>query len=129
MKGSFNLNNIDITSTLNDSINIISAYGHGYIVVKNSRNEGNLVVTASEICKYNNFDDIQKYISERDGKIIIFGSNDEEEREDFRKFSHTIDNHDISFEIMSLSSAIRTYNVLVSDGRNTISILMLGEKC
>ncbi len=124
MNNSFNLGAIDITPKLHKSVNIISAYGPGYIIVKERKYRGNLIVTRSEIHE-SDYVDFSYDILENH-QIILFGSDNEEERMSFKKFLDS-KNNDISFEIMNTVSAYRTYNVLISEGREVVMILKLSD--
>ncbi len=102
---------MDITPAIPKGINIISAYGKDYIVINNQKYKLPLLVTPSKIeeLDLDKFD-ITSFNFQAELKIIGFAD------EKYNKIK--------SFECMVFGAACRTYNVLVSEGRDVICLLI-----
>ncbi|MDX1924488.1 MAG: Mth938-like domain-containing protein [Rickettsiaceae bacterium] len=119
---------IDITPDVDENANIISSYSEKYITVKDQKYYGNIFITKNSVENFANIDDalrIMQKINELEFEknyIIIFGCNSEEIINEIyistMKFG-------INIESMNISAAIRTYNVLVQDGREIFAFFGL----
>ena len=113
--------------------NFISSYGENYIVIKNQKYIKNIII--SELKIYENIKDEQfynyNYVKERinENKVgknifLLFGTG---KKIEFlpNKILEFLVASKISYEVMTSISAIKTYNVLLSQGRSTVAFLKL----
>ena len=117
---------MDITPLIEDGTNIITSYGSDNIAVNEEKFEKNIIVSEKNVKNYENaFSLIEDVKSENISTILIFGCNDEVKRSEFKNISKLGLKDGKTFEIMNLGAACRTFNVLVSEGRNVIAVLVL----
>ena len=113
--------------------NFISSYGENYIVIKKQKYIKNIII--SELNIYENIKDEQfydyNYIKERidENKVgkntfLLFGTGKKIEFLPNKILEFLVTNK-ISYEVMTSISAIKTYNVLLSQGRSTVAFLKL----
>ena len=112
---------------------IIQSYNPGQIVIKNHCYTNSLIVMPELIIsnfKANYFADIQckqlDILIKHSIDILLIGTD---ERINFTTINRSLfnycENHKIGMEIMNIGAACRTYNLLVTEDRNTATILLI----
>ena len=103
---------MDITPLVPSGKNLISAYGDKYIIVRGEKYFAPLIITPSQLISE------VKDFAQLDGlrvspEIILIGHNATQLRF-----------NGIKAEVMSFGAACRTYNILLTEGREVACLLM-----
>lgn len=103
---------MDITPLVPSGKNIISAYGKNYVVVNGEKYYAPLIISPDQIIldasEYKQFELLNKK-----PEIIIVGHNLKQMR-----------NTEVKAEFMSFGAACRTYNILLTEGREVACMLI-----
>ena len=111
----------------------ISSFGKDYIVIKNKKYFKNIIISEHHIHEnienefFYDYHFLKKRIHENiteKNKILLFGTGKKIERLPSKILEFFIKSK-IPYEIMTTISAIKTYNILLSQGRSTIAFLKL----
>jgi uncharacterized protein len=104
---------MDITPLVPSGKNIISAYGKNYVVVNAKKYYVPLIISPDQIIldasEYKQFELLNKM-----PEIIIVGHNLKQMRR----------NIEVKAEFMSFGAACRTYNILLTEGREVACMLI-----
>jgi uncharacterized protein len=113
-------------------LNLISAYEPGRVTIRGRHYSASLVVYANEL-------DIEwpatssqelegktlRGIAAKDIELLIIGTGERQQFPDPRVFVPLMD-AGIGYEVMDNKAACRTFNILLSEGRNAALALMFG---
>ncbi len=113
---------IDIGLTVPEGTNLISSYSEEFISVNGEKFYNPIILSQDLLQNFHDFHQIIPLISDKSCPIIIYGSNCDKKKSDFKQFALSY-LKGISYEIMSVNSACRTFNVLVQDGREIFAAL------
>ena len=109
----------------------ITAYGDGYIAVNERRLEASIVISAENLdtaWQPQRVADLTKsHIGELaalDAEIVIIGTGSVQHFPPTETLTPLLE-HKTGFEIMDTRAACRTYNILMSEGRNVVAALMM----
>jgi uncharacterized protein len=114
--------------------NTIQAYGHGFITINTQHFHRSVVVARDRIIgdwPPQRFADIQschmRLLTTLNPEILLLGTGDHQQ------FPHPeilepLINQRIGFEIMDTPAACRTYNIILTEGRQVAAALILPEK-
>jgi uncharacterized protein len=117
--------------TTAENNNLITAYGDGYIAINNQRYTQNLIVLPQSLMldwQAASFDDLNndhfKKIIALKPEVVLLGTGAK------HLFLHPKHYQDLSalgiaLECMTTSAACRTYNILMSEGRNVAAALII----
>lgn len=117
--------------THSDGNNLITGYGDGWVEINKQRHTSSLIVLPNQLIKnwgVGNVEDIQaedfEQIASHKPDVVLLGTGS---RHKFihPKLSAALTNAGISLECMSTDAACRTYNILMSEGRNVAACLLL----
>jgi len=117
--------------TTSDNQNLITGYGENFIEINKTKYSQNLIVMADKIVEdwqvksfsllsEMSFDDLLELKPE----VILLGTGDRHQflhAKIFRKLTE----RSIPLECMTTAAACRTYNILMSEGRNVAAALFL----
>ncbi len=114
-----------------DGNHLITACGCGFVEINQTRYFSHLIVSAQAIhtdwCK-GGFDSLS--VSEIDTilslkpEIVLLGTG-EKQRFLHPKHYQALTQQNISLDCMTTAAACRTYNILVSEGRNVVAALLI----
>lgn len=120
------LDSIDITPALREGTKIITSYSSSYFRVGEEKFEHNIIISPSICSKYQEIEDLEIHLAATSNIILLYGVNEREQEDDFaNELKKKFPDHNISLEIMPMRSAARTYNILVTEGRDVVAILEL----
>ncbi len=111
--------------------NLITGYSESYIEVNKRRHAGSLIVMPQELMldwNVTSFADLTEQhlskIAEFNSEVVLLGVG---ERHQFLhpKTYQTLSAKGIPLECMTTAAACRTYNILMSEGRNVLAALIL----
>jgi uncharacterized protein len=114
-----------------DGNHLITGYGQGWVDINRQRYSNNLILLPNQLIEnwhVLSFDKIQTddfdEIAEFKPDVVLLGTGAS------HKFIHpkltvTLSRVGISLECMSTDAACRTYNILMSEGRNVLAALIL----
>ena len=117
--------------TNSDGNYLITGYGQGWVDINRQRYSNNLILLPNQLIEnwhVLNFDSIQagdfEKIAELKPDVVLLGTGAS------HKFIHpklttALTRVGISLESMSTDAACRTYNILMSEGRNVLAALIL----
>jgi uncharacterized protein len=110
---------------------LITAYSERYIEVNKRRHAGSLIVRPQELIldwEIKNFTDLTEHhlskIAEFNSEVVLLGTG---EKHLFLhpKIFQALAVKGIPIECMTTAAACRTYNILMSEGRNVLAALIL----
>ena len=114
-----------------DRINIVNAYSNGAIIVGNTTFRSSLVLGATEIIDDwppQSFPDLTpahlEQVLSLEPEIILFGTGSSIQFPD-EDLLMPVTSRQIGYEIMDTGAACRSYNFLVSEGRNAVAALFM----
>lgn len=120
---------------LHESLNIITAYDHGHVMINKVRHDGNLIVTATEIhsgwapAAHGDLGDLSAAdiaaLAALQPQVAIIGTG-QRQRFPAPHLLQPLIAAGIGFEFMDLAAACRTYNILAGEGR-TVALGLLHE--
>ncbi len=110
---------------------VFSDYGDGYLTINENRHEQSLIVFPDEIhtqwpvesvgtLEISHFD----LLIERKPDVVILGTGVKQVFPQINLRRELI-NHKLQLEVMDTSAACRTYNLLVSEGRNVAAAVIV----
>lgn len=102
-----------------DGNNAISAYDKNSLVIKGNNYTGNLLVSKNLVQNF----DIFPEVLDKDLEIVLIGV-DNPEHDLIEVITQDIVSLQIGLEIMSLSAAYRTFNVLLNEQRNVLGVFL-----
>jgi uncharacterized protein len=117
--------------TTAENNNLITAYSESYIEVNKRRHAGSLIVRPQELILewgVKNFADLTEHhlskIAEFNSEVVLLGTG---EKHQFLhpKIYQALAAKGIPIECMTTAAACRTYNILMSEGRNVLAALIL----
>ena len=112
-------------------LQLVHGYGEGGFRVSGTRHKGSLVLLPREAQQWippTNLDDLQfadlaPLLGDAPPSLFVFGAGGAPAHP-FVNLVAQFRNHDISFELLSTAAACRTWNVLMSEGRNAAAALV-----
>ncbi len=122
----------DITPTISASAKVLESYGPGRFTVSGEMVYGSIIISAGSLVNWDvqNFSDISiesfspLFELEEDIDVVIIGCG-----EKTQLISAEIRNHfkqaGITLDFMTTGSASRTYNVMLSEGRQVAAALIV----
>jgi uncharacterized protein len=112
-------------------INTLTAHGAGHVTVNGERHDANLIVTPERLITgwaAGGFETLGSddfaIIATLGVRIVLLGTGPRQRFPD-PKLLHALTAQGIGIEIMELSAACRTYNVLALEGRTVAAALLL----
>ena len=103
---------MDITPLVPKGKNLIDGYGKGYILVNGKKHYAPIIISPDQfILDVKNYHEFLKL--DKKPEILIIGSDSKINRSTL----------DINVEFMSFGAACRTYNVLLTEGREVACFL------
>lgn len=125
------MNDMELHLTQSDRNHLITGYGDGYIEVNKKRYNQQVVVTAEELALDWTATDFDSLTSEHFVKllalkpeVVLFGTG-RSHRFIHPKLMSSLTDQNIAVECMSTDAACRTYNILMSEGRNVAAALLI----
>lgn len=119
-----------LNQDLNASINTVTGYGAGHVMINKQRYDGNLLLTADRIVTGwapGGFAGLaeQDFTAARElgTEILIIGTGGRQRFPSPALLRPLIDAR-IGFEVMDLAAACRTYNILVGESRSVAAALL-----
>ncbi|WP_339048427.1 Mth938-like domain-containing protein [Candidatus Mesenet endosymbiont of Phosphuga atrata] len=118
---------MDITPIISDNKKIIDGYKEGCFIINNEEYKGSVIVFPERVVPFpeldiNNMDHLLRFLNV-ETEVILVGTGAKHISPHLSVRDH-IRKQSLSFEFMSTGAACRTYNVLLSEGRYVIAILM-----
>ncbi len=117
--------------TQSDSHNLITGYGDGYIEVNKQRYEQSIIVMAESLTldwPVKNFEALNhihfEQILNLNPEVVLMGTG-HQHRFVHPKLTTSLTEKNIAVECMTTDAACRTYNILMSEGRNIAAALLL----
>ena len=111
--------------------NLFTAYGAGYVMVKQQRFETSLIVLPDKLIADwppRSLDDLTEahfaYLATLDAEIVLLGTGSIL-RFPHPRLSNPLAQARIGFEVMDTFAAARTYNILMGEGRRVAAALLL----
>ena len=120
---------LHLTSAENN--HLITAYGQGFVEINNQRYVHNLIVMADKLIldwQATDFASLTELhftqIIDLKPEVVLLGTG---EKHQFLhpKIIHNLTENGIPLECMTTAAACRTYNILMSEGRNIAAMLIL----
>jgi uncharacterized protein len=117
--------------TTSENNNLITGYGAGYVEINRQRYAGNTIVMADKLIldwPATNFASLVEahfaQIVDLKPEVVLLGTG---EKHHFLqpKIYKTLTEQGVSLECMTTAAACRTYNILMSEGRNVAAMLIL----
>lgn len=111
---------------------LITGYGADYIEINRERHSGNVIVMPGSLSEDWHTGHFQALTAEHftrllglNPEVVLLGTG---EKHHFLhpKIYHELTNKGIPLECMTTAAACRTYNILMSEGRNVAAALILG---
>jgi uncharacterized protein len=123
--------NMKLHLTQAENSNLITAYGDGFIEVNKQRYNQHLIVMPDKLIldwSAKSFNDLSEQdflqIAALNPEVILFGTGDTH-RFVHPKLTIALTDKGIAIECMTTHAACRTYNILMSEGRNIATALLL----
>lgn len=120
---------LHLTTTNNQYL--ITAYGEGYVEINRQRFTSSLIVTAEqlildwEIASFAHLSEISfEQALVLKPKVLLLGTGNKHQFL-HPKITQNISNNGISVECMTTVAACRTYNILMSEGRDVAAMLII----
>jgi len=122
---------MELHLTKAENNHLITGYGDGYIAVNKKHYEHQLIVMADKLIldwSAKHFDDLTEehfgVLLDLNPEVILLGTGSK------HRFVHpqlvaALTKANIAVECMTTSAACRTYNILMSEGRNVAAALLL----
>jgi uncharacterized protein len=107
---------MDLTPVIPKNANVINGYGAGYFLLNNKKIFSDILVSAYEIVEITEADYTAKlpaFIAKNQIELLLIGSDN-----DLR-----LENLPVLHEAMPSAAACRTYNVLMTEGRNVAALI------
>jgi uncharacterized protein len=112
------------------TLNTISGYGDGYVLVNGQRYETNLIVLPEKLIPWDvkGFDDLSAedfvFLKSLNVEIVLLGTG-ARQRFPHPSLTAPLAQARIGLEVMDVQAACRTYNILVSEERRVAAALLL----
>jgi uncharacterized protein len=110
---------------------LITAYGEGYVEINRQRYHSSLIVTAEQLIldwEIASFAHLSEMSFEKALKlkpeVLLLGTGSKHQFL-HPKITQNISNNGVSIECMTTAAACRTYNILMSEGRDVAAMLMI----
>ena len=120
---------LHLTTTSNQYL--ITAYGEGYVEINRQRFTSSLIVTAEQLIldwEINSFAHVSEISFERalilKPEVLLLGTGNKHQFL-HPKITQNISNNGVSIECMTTVAACRTYNILMSEGRDVAAMLII----
>lgn len=122
---------MQISQEFGDGSYVIKGYDEGKVVVNNSEFKRSLIIMPDSLHvdwepqTLNELDNAHlEFISELRPEIVIFGTGPQQQFPNVQMQAFFL-RQSIGIEFMSTAAACRTYNILMSEGRNVVCVLFL----
>ncbi len=118
---------MDITPIIPNNKKIVNGYDKGYFLINNEKYTDSIIVFPEHIILFpeldiNNTEHYLRFLNV-DIEIILVGTGAEHVRSSSSVKNYLL-KQNLNFEFMSTSAACRTYNILLSEGRYVIAVLV-----
>lgn len=118
---------MDITPIVSDNKKIINGYKESCFTVNNEEYKGSIIVFPERVVSFpeldiNNVDHLLRFLNIKI-EVVLVGTGVKHISPYLSVRDH-ISKQSLSFEFMSTGAACRTYNILLSEDRYVIAILM-----
>ena len=111
------------------SVNTITGYGEGYVMVNGERHSSNVVVMPDRVENWQaaGFDSLTSddfvYLKQLGAEIVLLGTG-QRQRFPHPRLTAELAKAGIGLEVMDLQAACRTYNILVAEERKVAAALL-----
>ena len=111
------------------SVNTITGYGEGYVMVNGERRSSSVVVMPDRIEQWSatGFDSLQNehfdFLKQLGAEIVLLGTGPKQ-RFPHPRLTAELARAGIGLEVMDLQAACRTYNILVAEERKVAAALL-----
>ena len=102
----------------------IDGYGPGFFRVAGTAHEAPLLVTKKGVFSWSGYDEIDGLVALADQIDVLFIGTGDEITHIPKEFCAALEDAGVGVEVMSSSSACRTYNVLLSEDRRVAVALL-----
>ncbi len=102
----------------------IDGYGPGFFRINDEVIHGSVIITATGASSWGGYDDVAAVLALRDEVDFILMGTGPNMMPVNKAFREAVEGAGIGVEPMASSSACRTYNVLVSEGRRVAAVLL-----
>jgi uncharacterized protein len=113
-----------------EGVNVVTAYGVGYVRINIERHEANLILMPDRIMPWaaTGFDTLQvadfETLRELGAEIVLLGTG-ARQRFPTPALLRPLIEARIGCEVMDLAAACRTYNILATEGRHVAAALLI----
>lgn len=124
---------MDITPIISDEKKIIKGYGKGYFKINNDKKlQNNIIIFSSDVVTWNVDNDFKNIKTESFAELIkmnkkidliLIGCGEKQQILPFDIKAY-LNKKGFNVEVMTTGAACRTYNILLSEGRNVASCLL-----
>lgn len=115
---------------LNPALNTVTAYGEGWVEINRTRHEGPLVLRPQgEILAWAaaSFEALETehfaQLLEHSPEVVIFGTG-ARQRFPHPRLTAPLAQARIGVEVMATGAALRTYNILMGEGRRVVAVIL-----
>jgi len=111
-------------------LQLCSGYGPGYVAVNNVRYEHSVIVTPEAVTNWpaGGVDSLTPAdfgsIADQNPEIVIFGTG-RRQRFPRPELTRALAAAGVGLEVMDSGAACRTYNILASEGRKVVAVIVL----
>ena len=111
-------------------LQLCSGYGPGYVAVNGVRHEASVIVTPEAVTPWQagGLDTLTAAdfgsIADQNPEIVIFGTG-RRQRFPRPELTRALAETGVGLEVMDSGAACRTYNILASEGRKVIAVILL----
>jgi uncharacterized protein len=120
---------VKLHASLASGVNLITAYGEGYVVVNGERRVSSVVVLPDRLEQWTakTFDSLGEadfaFLRDLGAEIVLLGTGPRQ-RFPHPRLTAALTQARIGFEVMDLHAACRTYNILVAEERKVAAALL-----
>lgn len=121
---------MDITPQIEDGYNIIDGYGNGAFKINGVERLGSLIILPKQITNWSVTDFVQinsksfDFLLNRDDVDLLLIGSGEKHLPLNSSLQQYFAKNNIAVEVMTTGAACRTYNVLLSEGRNVVAAII-----
>jgi uncharacterized protein len=120
---------VKLHASLASGVNLITAYGEGYVVVNGERRVSSVVVLPDRLEQWSarTFESLGEadfaFLRDLGAEIVLLGTGPRQ-RFPHPRLTAALTQARIGFEVMDLHAACRTYNILVAEERKVAAALL-----
>lgn len=116
------LSSIDITPLVKKGTKIVTSYSEYSVSVNKEKFERSIFITPNSVEYFLDAQNFLNDIKDDFNTIIIYGSDDNDRKNNFKNLFKLSPLNKVVSEFMNLAPACRTYNILATEGRDVIAI-------